>query len=799
MSRAALFSTAATVRLRAAVLAVLAALAAACVCSPPARGDGDPGSDVLVFQKLFVGSDAGLSVAQQVQLGDLLRAADRAGFPVRVAIIARRDDLGAVTALWRQPRAYARFLGIELSLAYKQRLLVVMPNGFGFNWPAHSSAPAYRLLAQVPLAKGLFAAAEAAVRRLAGAGGVSLGAGGGHSPAGDRAGTPDASGAGGIVRGEPAGASGSPGGGVVIGAVVLGVLAAGVLTALAVRRRPVAGLRSAASRTRASARALAREVPRRALLSGLAVLVALGLAEALVVILSASPSPSAADALAGNAYLDPGTSLLRRAPDFTLSDQFGRPLSLHSLRGRVVILAFNDSECTTVCPLTTTAMLDARAMLGAAGSQVALVGVDANPAATSIEDVWSYSELHGMLHEWRFLTGSAAQLQGVWKAYGIAAQVQRGEVAHTPALFVIDPDGMIRKLYMTQQSFAAVGQLGQLLAQEAASLLPAHPRVQSRFSYAQIPAISPSAPVALPRAGGGTVALGPGDGPRLLLFFATWDRALTSIGGQLAALDDYQSAAARSGLPPLTAVDEGSVEPSGGVLSQFLRGLPRPLSYPVAIDRSGRVADGYEVQGLPWFVLVSPAGRILWYRQVSTEGWPSGSALAGQIRAALTRAPPGPASAAAAAQQLAGSPAPLAALHQQASRLLDQEPALAAAIRALRGYPIVINAWASWCTACRSEFGLFAAASARYGRRVAFLGADTDDSAGDARSFLAQHPVSYPSYQSSTAGLRSLAVVEGLPTTIFVNRAGKVVHVRTGQYDAQGTLDADIGSYALGG
>ena len=168
------------------------------------------------------------------------------------------------------------------------------------------------------------------------------------------------------------------------------------------------------------------------------------------------------------------------------------------------------------------------------------------------------------------------------------------------------------------------------------------------------------------------------------------------------------------------------------------------------------------------------------------------------MRAALARAPKAPASAAAAAQELAGSPAPLAALHQQASQLLGSEPALAARIRSLRGYPIVINAWASWCTPCRSEFGLFAAASAQYGRRVAFLGADTNDSAGDARSFLAQHPVSYPSYQASTSGLSSLAVIEGLPTTIFINRAGKVVYVHTGQYDSQGTLDADISTYALG-
>ena len=761
------------------VLVLVAAALIAAAAAPFARADGDPGSDVLVYQDLFAGSDAGLSVQEQLELGQLLKATARANAPVRVAIIASPFDLGAITGLWRNPRTYARFLGLELSLVYKQRLLVVMPNGFGFNWPGHSPVPAYSSLAAIPIrsgGSGLFDATEAAVRRLMLASGVTLPAG--AASAASKAPAPALS--------QPARKTA----GTVVGIVGLALVAL-VVIVLAVRRtarrygwpRP----RFLRPRLRLSGRRLA--IPGAALL-----LVALG-AGAGVAVRSNSPAESQADALAANPYLDPGTPVSGAAPDFTLSDQFGQPASLHSYRGKVVILAFNDSECTTVCPLTTTAMLDAKAMLGKAGEQVQLLGVDANPAAISLEDVWSYSELHGMLHAWRFLTGSLAQLTQVWKRYGIEAAIERGEITHTPALFVIDRQGRLSRLYITEMSYTAVPQLGQLLAQSASALLPGRPAVHTDLPYSRVAPTTPAQSTTLPGAGGETVKLGPGVSARLFVFFATWDQETSALAGQLDALDRYQAIAARSGLPPLTAVDEASVEPSSGTLTDFLRRLPQPLSYPVAIDRSGKLADGYEVLGLPWFVLVSSAGKFLYYREVSSAGWPSTNVLVRYVKAALARAPK---PALTVQQELAGSPPPLAALHRQASRLLAGEPALAARLRTLRGYPVVINAWASWCGPCRSEFGLFASASARYGRQVAFLGADTDDFPGDARAFQAQHPVSYPSYQATTANLSGLAAIEGLPTTIFISPAGRIVYVHTGQYDSQGTLDQDINSYALG-
>jgi hypothetical protein len=108
----------------------------------PARADGDPASDVLATQPLFLAQDAGFTAAGQAQLAAELAAAQRGGSPLRVAVIAASADLGSVTALWRRPVAYARFLDQELSRLYDGPLLVVMPNGLGV---AGSGAGANRL------------------------------------------------------------------------------------------------------------------------------------------------------------------------------------------------------------------------------------------------------------------------------------------------------------------------------------------------------------------------------------------------------------------------------------------------------------------------------------------------------------------------------------------------------------------------------------------------------------------------------------------------------------------------------
>jgi cytochrome oxidase Cu insertion factor (SCO1/SenC/PrrC family) len=634
------------------LLVVGSAFSVLFVAASAARADGDPGSDVLVYQNLFVAADANMPVPRQVELGNLLTAAGKAGFPIRVAIISQPSDLGAITALWGKPDAYARFLGTELSLAYTQRLLIVMPGGFGFSWQGHSAAAAYQVIGKLRVAAGgdgLGATAEAAVQALAGASGVRLAApvsgansAAANSPAAASPSPAPSPASAGQLANSPA-PSGPPMSLIV--AIAVAVVAVAGLGGWLARR---AGLQ-VPGRLGLSGRPSWLRPPR---LAGRGTWLAggfTGLAVVAIVVHSALAPASGPEResgaapvsqLTGNQNLDPGASLSGTAPGFTLTDQFGQPVSLSAYRGKVVILAFNDAECTTICPLTTTALTDAKAMLGPPGSQVQLLGIDANPKAIEVEDLLSYSQLHGMTYQWRYLTGTLAQLKSVWKAYSVGVTISQSQTDHEPAIFIIDPEGRLRKLYLTQLAYTAVPQLGQLLATEAASLLPGHPKVQSHLSYAQVGGITPASGSQLPRAAGGYVPLGPGQpaAPRLYLFFATWDQEITSLSGHLDALDAYQSAAAAAGVPGLTAIDEGSVEPSATALPGFLGGLRQPLSYPVAIDSSGQVADGYGVQGQPWFVLADAHGRVIWSWEVSTSGWLSTAGLEQHVRSALGRA-----------------------------------------------------------------------------------------------------------------------------------------------------------------
>jgi hypothetical protein len=120
------------VRWCARVLVVLAvAVSALAAAAGPARADGDPASDVLLYQSAFFPYAAPSSSAKS-DLLSTVAAAKRAGFPVRVAVIQATQDLGADPELFGTPQLYARFLDSELlSANYLGVLIVVMPQGVG--------------------------------------------------------------------------------------------------------------------------------------------------------------------------------------------------------------------------------------------------------------------------------------------------------------------------------------------------------------------------------------------------------------------------------------------------------------------------------------------------------------------------------------------------------------------------------------------------------------------------------------------------------------------------------------------
>jgi hypothetical protein len=243
-----------------------------------------------------------------------------------------------------------------------------------------------------------------------------------------------------------------------------------------------------------------------------------------------------------------------------------------------------------------------------------------------------------MLHKWDFMTGSLKELKRVWRDYGIEAAVVNGLIDHTPATYVIDTHGRLSRLYMAQMAYSSVNQLGYEIAQSISALLPGHPQLRGGESLAAVSLLGPRAKVALPRAGGGTVHLGPGTGPHLLVFFDSWDSEVTNLRAALEGLNRYAAQPAGPGHPPLVAIDEATVEPAPDALPRFLASLPHPLRYPVAIDRSGRFADGYRVQDSPWLELVSGSGRFLFYQDIAVKGWPTLPQLLTKVHAALARA-----------------------------------------------------------------------------------------------------------------------------------------------------------------
>jgi len=156
---------------------LLVAAAAALVAVPIARANGDPASDVLITNQVYIGPEVPISNADRDALTKTVAAANERGYPIRVALIPFTSDLGTAVSLWGHPQDYAKFLGSELAFAYTKRVLIAMPSGFGIYHRNRPVAKEQRALARVPPGKTPAAVAQQttkAVRALAASEGIAL-------------------------------------------------------------------------------------------------------------------------------------------------------------------------------------------------------------------------------------------------------------------------------------------------------------------------------------------------------------------------------------------------------------------------------------------------------------------------------------------------------------------------------------------------------------------------------------------------------------------------------------------------
>ena len=421
-----------------AVLALAVALVV--VSTGFARADTDPASTYLASNQVFLSSQSTATSSTQRQLVTAVAAANRAGFAIRVAVISSDYDLGSVPGLWDKPRAYARFLGSELSSAYmRQRLLVVMPNGFGFNWPGHATAPMNGLLATVPIDSGaeagLAGAAEVAVRRLARASGVAL--------------PPNqATASGGSAR------RGSAGTLTIIGAVAGGIAALFAFAVVSTRARRRMALRRERREVRRRPR-LRRDL--RWAIPGLVALCGVAVA-APILAFGRSQRTSAPMAYSAVSLVSPPASSWgagdRRAPNFSLRDQDGRPVSVAANRGHPVIVTFVDPLCRNFCPLEAHVLNQMERHIPAARRPVILavnVDVYANARRYLLQDDREWR----LVPEWRWVIGRPGDLAAVWKSYRIEVKVTTSRINgivtygidHTEAAYVLDATGHERALF----------------------------------------------------------------------------------------------------------------------------------------------------------------------------------------------------------------------------------------------------------------------------------------------------------------------------------------------------------------
>ena len=144
------------------------------------------------------------------------------------------------------------------------------------------------------------------------------------------------------------------------------------------------------------------------------------------------------------------------------------------------------------------------------------------------------------------------------------------------------------------------------------------------------------------------------------------------------------------------------------------------------------------------------------------------------------------------------SPPRLAHVYAQRGQILGGGlRAFRARLAELRGYPVVVNKWASWCAPCRTELPFFRHQALARGRAIAFLGSNSEDTPNAARRFLGEIAIPYPSYEDRDSAIaRFFEGAIAFPSTAIYDRHGRLATVKQGVYESERDLAADITRYA---
>jgi cytochrome oxidase Cu insertion factor (SCO1/SenC/PrrC family) len=178
--------------------------------------------------------------------------------------------------------------------------------------------------------------------------------------------------------------------------------------------------------------------------AGAVALIVLGAAPMAAASANRNADPVIARALAGNS-----AALDLPAPAFRLTDQDNRVVTPASLRGKVVLLTFLDPVCVSDCPLIAQEFRAAGQLLGSDARRVELVAIVINPMYYSLAYTRAFDQQENLtsVPDWLYLTGAPAQLQKIWRAYGVAGEISPAGamVAHSDLAVVIDRSGHIRQ------------------------------------------------------------------------------------------------------------------------------------------------------------------------------------------------------------------------------------------------------------------------------------------------------------------------------------------------------------------